>query len=150
MSSAVRPYNSDDLGQVLRLWESSAVTWPGADVAMRLLLDASAVAFVVEDEGRVAACAFGTVAGDVGWIYRIDTANSDVGHELLDALSAALAHGGARLIAAVSNDGDALAERGFRPTGAAVFDREVADVGTPLALNAVGARMIPALDQHSR
>jgi AAA+ superfamily predicted ATPase len=143
MSSAVRPYNSDDLGQVLRLWESTAVTWPGTDAAMRLLLDANAVAFVAENEGRVVACALGAVAGDVGWIYRIDMANGDVGRDLLDALSAALAHGGARVIAAVSNDGDALAERGFRPTGAAVFDREVADAGRPLALNAVGARVIP-------
>jgi transitional endoplasmic reticulum ATPase len=143
MNSAVRPYNSDDLGQVLRLWESAGDAWPGTDAAMRLLLDTSAVGFVAEDKGRVVACGLGAVTGGVGWIYRIDTANGDVGPELLDALSAALAHGGARVIAAVSSDGDALATRGFRPTGAAVFDREVADVGQPLALNAVGARVIP-------
>ncbi|HEX4680647.1 MAG TPA: ATP-binding protein [Gaiellaceae bacterium] len=143
MSSAIRTYNSDDLGQVLRLWESATDAWPGTDAAMRLLLDSSAVALVAEDEGRVVACALGGVAGGVGWIYRVDTANGDDGHELLDALSTALAHGGARLIAAVSNAGDALTERGFRPTGTAMFDREVADVGSPMALNAVGARVIP-------
>jgi hypothetical protein len=85
----------------------------------------------------------GAVAGGVGWIYRVDTVNGEGGHELLDALSTALATGGARVIATVSGDGDALAERGFRPTGASVFDRAIAHVGSPVALNAVGARIIP-------
>jgi len=126
MSSVVRPYTSDDLGQVLRLWESADDAWPGTDAAMRLLLDSSAVGFVAEDDGRVVGCGLGAVAGGVGWIYRVDTANGEAGHELLDALSRALAADGARVIATVSSDGDALAERGFRPTGAAVFEREVA------------------------
>jgi transitional endoplasmic reticulum ATPase len=143
MSSVVRPYTSDDLGQVLRLWESAADAWPGTDAAMRLLLDSSAVGFVAEDDGRIVGCGLGAVAGGVGWIYRVDTANGEAGHELLDALSRALAAEGARVIATVSSDGDALAERGFRPTGAAVFDREVAHAGSPVALNAVGARIIP-------
>jgi len=49
----------------------------------------------------------------------------------------------ARLVAAVSTDGDALAERGFRSTGAALFEREVAEAGTPRELSAVGARIVP-------
>ena len=143
MSSVVRPYTSDDLGQVLRLWESAGDSWPGTDAAMRLLLDSNAVGFVAEDDGHVVACGLGAVAGGVGWIYRVDTVSGEGGHELLDALSAALATGGARVIATVSGDGDALAERGFRPTGASVFDRAIAHVGSPVALNAVGARIIP-------
>jgi transitional endoplasmic reticulum ATPase len=43
----------------------------------------------------------------------------------------------------VSTDGDALAERGFRVTGAGLFERVIADVGSPLALSAVGGRVIP-------
>src|SRR6185369_385501 len=70
MSSVVRPYTSEDLGQVLRLWESAGDAWPGTDAAMRLLLDSSAVGFVAEDGGRVVGCGLGTVAGGVGWIYR--------------------------------------------------------------------------------
>ena len=99
--------------------------------------------FVAEDAGHVVGCGLGAVAGGVGWIYRVDTVNGEGGHELLDALSTALATGGARVIATVSGDGDALAERGFRPTGASVFDRAIAHVGSPVALNAVGARIIP-------
>jgi AAA+ superfamily predicted ATPase len=143
MSSAVRPYTSDDLGQVLRLWESAGDAWPGTDAAMRLLLDASAIGFVAEENGLLVGCGLGAVAGGVGWIYRVDTVKDEAGHGLLDALSTALAAAGARVIATVSGDGDALAERGFRPTGAAVFDREIAHVGSPVALNAVGARIIP-------
>src|SRR4051795_7498198 len=105
MSSVVRPYTSDDLGQVLRLWESAGDAWPGTDAAMRLLMDSSAVGFVAEDGGRVVGCGLGTVAGGVGGIYRID---GDAGHEVLDALATALADGGARLIATVANEGDAL------------------------------------------
>src|SRR5258705_2688242 len=98
MSSVVRPYISDDLGQVLRLWESAGDEWPGTDAAMRLLLDSSAVGFVAEDNGEVVGCGLGAVAGGVGWIYRIDRVNGEGGHELLDALSTALAAVGQRLI----------------------------------------------------
>src|SRR5258707_6940396 len=107
MSSVVRPYVADDLGQVLRLWESTGDAWPGTDAAMRLLLDSSAIGFVAEDGGRVIGCGLGAVAGGVGWIYRIDTANGGAGRELLDALSSALAARGARTIATVSTDRDA-------------------------------------------
>jgi AAA+ superfamily predicted ATPase len=143
VSSFVRPYRSDDLGQVLRLWESAGDVWPGTDVSMRLLLDSGAVGFVAEDDGHVVACALGAVAGGVGWISRTDVAGGDVGPELLEALATTLAEAGARLIAAVSSDGDTLAEHGFRSTGAALFDREVAAVAQPFALSAVGGRVIP-------
>jgi transitional endoplasmic reticulum ATPase len=143
MSVFVRPYRSDDLGQVLRLWESAGAVWPGTDASMRLLLDSNAVGFVADEDGRLVACALGVVAGGVGWISRTDTAGGAAGPELLEALVTALAERGARLIAAVSSDGDALAERGFRPTGAGLFDRAVADVGSPLVLSAIGGRLIP-------
>ena len=143
MSTVVRPYRSDDLGQVLRLWESAGDVWPGTDASMRLLLDSGALGVVAEEDGRVVGCALGAVAGGVGWIFRTDAAGGDVGPELLDALATALAEAGARLVAAVSSDGDALAERGFRPIGAALFERVVAEVGTPLALSAVGGRVVP-------
>jgi SpoVK/Ycf46/Vps4 family AAA+-type ATPase len=47
------------------------------------------------------------------------------------------------LIVAVSSDGDAFVGRGFRPSGAVLFDREVTEVGRPFALEAVGGRVIP-------
>ena len=109
-STVVRPYRSDDLGQVLGLWESAAGAWPGTDASMRLLLDSGAVGVVAEDDGHIVGCGLGAVA---------------------------------RLVAAVSTDGDALAERGFRSTGAALFEREVAEAGTPRELSAVGARIVP-------
>ena len=143
MSTLIRPYRSDDLGQVLRLWESAGDAWPGTDASMRLLLDSSAVCVVADDDGRVAGCALGTIAGGVGWICRTDASDGETRPALLDALVTALADAGARLVAAVTTDGDALAERGFRSTGAALYDREVAEVGIRPALRAVGGRVIP-------
>jgi len=110
---------------------------------MRLLLDSGAVGVVAEDDGHIVGCGLGAVVGGVGWIWRTDAAGGHVRPELLDALVTALAEAGARLVAAVSTDGDALAERGFRSTGAALFEREVAEAGTPRELSAVGARIVP-------
>lgn len=110
---------------------------------MWLLLDAGAVGVVADDEGKIVGCGLGTVAGGVGWICRTDAESGDVEHRLLDALTAALATAGARLVAAVSSDGSALAERGFRSTGVALFERDVVEMDTPLALSAVGGRTIP-------
>jgi transitional endoplasmic reticulum ATPase len=142
MSVFVRPYRSDDLGQVLRLWESAGDAWPGTEASMRLLVDPDAGGFVAAVDDRIVACALGAVAGGVGWITHADT-GADVGPELLETLVTALAEAGARLIAVVSSDGDALAERGFSATGAGLFERVIADVGSPLALSAVGGRVIP-------
>jgi transitional endoplasmic reticulum ATPase len=142
MSVFVRPYRSDDLGQVLRLWESAGDAWPGTEASMRLLLDPDADGFVAAVDGRIIACALGAVAGGVGWITHADT-RADVGPELLETLVTALAEAGARLIAVASSDGDALVERGFRATGAGLFERVIADIGSPLALSAVGGRVIP-------
>jgi transitional endoplasmic reticulum ATPase len=142
MSVFVRPYRSDDLGQVLRLWESAGDAWPGTEASMRLLVDPDADGFVAAVDGRIVACALGAVAGGVGWITHADT-RADVGPELLETLVTALAEAGARLIAVASSDGDALVERGFRATGAGLFERVIADIGSPLALSAVGGRVIP-------
>jgi AAA+ superfamily predicted ATPase len=144
MSTVVRPYRSDDLAQVLRLWEAAGDAWPGTEASTRLLMDSGAVGFVAEDDdARVVGCTLGTVAGGIGWICRTDAASSDVGHELRDAIATALIAGGARLVAAMSSDGDSLTQRGFRPTGAVLFDREGIEVGSPIALQAVGGRIIP-------
>lgn len=139
----VRPYRSDDLGDVLRLWEAAGDTWLGTDASMRLLLDSSAVSVVADDDGSVVGCGLGAVAGGVGWICRMDAKGAEVGSELLDALATALAEAGARLVAALVSDGDTLSEHGFRSTGAALFEREIADVDTAVAVSAVGGRSIP-------
>lgn len=65
MSSAVRPYTPEELGQVLRLRESTGEVWPGTDAAMRLLLDSSAISVVAEDDGRVVGCGLGAVAAGI-------------------------------------------------------------------------------------
>jgi transitional endoplasmic reticulum ATPase len=146
MSAFVRPYRSDDLGQVLRLWESAGYAWPGTDASMRLLLDSAAVGLVAEEDGRIVACGLGAVAGGVGWISRTDVTDgsgSEVENELLDALADALVATGARLIAVVSSDGEVLSSQGFRPTGAGLFEREVVEQQMPGALSAVGGRVIP-------
>ncbi len=78
MDALVRPHRSEDLGQVVGLWESAGEAWPGLDVSMRLLLDAGAVCVVAETHGRVVGCGLGVVAGGVGWIWRTDAASSDI------------------------------------------------------------------------
>ena len=146
MSAFVRPYRSDDLGQVLHLWESAGDAWPGTDASMRLLLDSAAVGLVAEEDGRIVACGLGAVAGGGGWISRTDVTDgsgSAVENELLDALADALVATGARLIAVVSSDGDVLASRGFRPTGAGLVERPVVEQPRPLALSAVGGTHDP-------
>ena len=143
MSTVVRPYRSEDLAQVLRLWESTGETWPGTDASMRLLQDSGALGFIAEADGRVVGCGVGAVAGGVGWILRSDAANGEAAPELLDTLATALVAAGARLVVAISGHEDGLATSGFRPTGVALFDREVAEVRSPLELEAVGGRLIP-------
>ena len=142
MTAVISPYSTAELGEVLRLFWESSDAWPGTDASMRLLLDSNAVCLVAEDGERVVGCGLGVVAAGVGWICRVDAADGGVRLALLDALAAAFADEGARLVAAVSTDGAALVERGFRPTGAALFDRELAQLGTPPALEAVGGRII--------
>jgi AAA+ superfamily predicted ATPase len=141
--STVRPYSSDDLSQVLLLWDSVGDSWPGTDASMRLLLDSGAVSVVAEDNGRVVGCGLGVVAGGVGWICRLDATGTDVWQELLDALTVSFSEAGARLVTVFSSDEDALAGRGFRATGASLFDHEVAQVRMVSKLAAVGGRIIP-------
>jgi transitional endoplasmic reticulum ATPase len=141
--SLVRPYRSEDLGAVLRLWESAGDTWPGTSASMRLLLDSSAVGVVADDDGLVVGCGLGAVAGGVGWICRTNASSADVESQLLDALATALAEAGAQLVAAVTNEGATLAERGFRATGATLFEREIAEAGRAVAVTAIGGRFIP-------
>ncbi len=143
MTAVIRPYSSAELSEVLRLFWESSDSWPGTDASMRLLLDANAVCLVAEDQGRVVGCGLGVVAAGVGWACRIDAADGAVRVALLDALDGAFTEAGARLVAAVSTDGDAFVERGFRATGAALFDRELTQLATPPALEAVGGRTIP-------
>ena len=89
-------------------------------------------------------CAVGGVVGGVGWIWRTAASSPEVESRLLDALERELASAGARLLAASSNDGAALAERGFRRTGATVYEREAAEVGEPSLLTGLGGRIIPS------
>jgi transitional endoplasmic reticulum ATPase len=142
MNAAVRAYRPDDLARVLRLFES-AEDWPSADASARLLTDGG-VAVVAEQGNALVGCALGAVIGGVGWIWRSAAASADIETQLLDALEGALASAGARLLAAPSSGGGTrLAERGFRPTGATVFERETADVGAPSVLSELGGRVIP-------
>ena len=143
MKTAVRPYRADDLAGVLRLWDSSGEALFGADASMRLLSDGG-VAVVAEQGDALVGCAVGAVVGGVGWIWRIAGRDSEVELQLLDALETALASAGARLLAAFTTDETALADHGFRATGAAVYEREVAEVGAPAVLRELGGRLIPS------
>src|SRR5947209_585467 len=140
MKAAVRAYRPEDLARVLRLWESDDDAWPGRDASTRLLSDGGVI--VVAEQGD--ALVGGAVVGGVGWIWRTAATSGEVESQLLEALETALAGAGARLLAAPTNDGTALTARGFRPTGAVVYQREAAEVGAPAVLSELGGRMIPS------
>ena len=143
MKAAVRAYRPEDLARVLRLWESDDDAWPGREASTRLLTDGG-VAVVAEQGDALVGCAVGAVVGGIGWIWWTAATSDEVESQLLDALETALAGAGARLLAAPTNDGTALAARGFRPTGAVVYQREAAEVGAPAVLSELGGRMIPS------
>jgi len=143
MKAVVRTYRPDDLARVLRLWESGEDAWPGGEASTRLLTDGG-VAVVAEQDDALVGCAVGAVVGGVGWIWRAAATSSEVESQLLDAIETALAGAGARLLAAPTKDGTALAARGFLPTGAAVYQREAAEVGAPAVLSELGGRIIPS------
>src|SRR5712692_2886856 len=91
MTAVVRPYRTEDLAEVVRLMEGGDNQWPGAHAARRLLKDGGAAGVVAESEGAIVACAFGSVGGGAGWMYRVGVLNGDVEARLLDALEDALA-----------------------------------------------------------
>jgi AAA+ superfamily predicted ATPase len=154
MTATIRPFEAEDLGGLLQLWEQAGWLPVGPDgltldQAVELLGAEDAVAVVAEGDGRIEGAALGAVVGPTAWIFRLgSTVDGQLG-ALASELEARLSARGARRLVAVSPDDEARAElerRDYRPLdGAPYLERAlVGGLVAAVALADVGGRMIPA------
>jgi transitional endoplasmic reticulum ATPase len=155
----IRPYEADDLGGVLELWERAGWLPVGhdgltVDQAVELLRSDHGVALVAEADGKVVATAIGAVVGTLGWVYRLVVVREIPDGErlpqaLLEQLEGRLAERGVRALAAVVRDGtkphDDLERGGYRRVEGTLFLERTLPVDSvaPAALAELGGRMIP-------
>lgn len=155
MKVIIRPYRSQDLGRVLKLWQngSSASGDDGLamDEAVDLMNSDDAVALVAEEvHGEIVGMTIGAVSAVTGWIYRLSVlpeTPSDVAQQLVERLEARLAEHGARRLAMLLPHGsehrENLERRGYQASERTYLTRElVGAVAAPTALEDVGGRMI--------
>jgi AAA+ superfamily predicted ATPase/N-acetylglutamate synthase-like GNAT family acetyltransferase len=167
MRGTIRPYQPGDLASILRLWELSGSVPVGSDgltldQAVELISSGTASTLVAERDGEVVGVALGSVAGAIGWIYRLgvapDEESDELAQQLLSELELKLAEGGARKLATVVQDASpplaAFERYGYRTASAMRYlERELPAIGTsvPAALEELGAHLIhPGLWQELR
>lgn len=149
MKATIRPFDADDFGGVLRLWQVQ--DWPAdgltLDQAIEILRAESAIALVAETNGEISGAGLAMVAGPTAWIFRlVASTGEDLGALVFD-LEARLAERGGRRVVAFAPDDDARAElerREYRSLdGDLYLERSLSDrliAGTALA--DAGGRMI--------
>jgi transitional endoplasmic reticulum ATPase len=157
MIATVRPFEQEDLGRVLQLWEERRWLPIGPDgltidQAVEFLRAGESVALVAEADGELVGTAVGAVVGAVGWVYRVVLVpdrhpDRQVARTLLDGLEARLAERGARkLVSVVDDDGltGLLERRGYGATPSMTyFERDLPPtVAEPSAMAALGATII--------
>jgi transitional endoplasmic reticulum ATPase len=166
MKWTIRPYQPGDLASILRLWESGSVPVASdgvtLDQAVELIISGTASTLVAERDGEVVGVVLGSVAGAVGWIYRLSAAPDDesdgLAQQLLSEVELKLAEGGARKLATVVQEPSptlaALERYGYRSANAMRYlERELPAIGAsvPAALEELGAHLIhPGLWQELR
>lgn len=159
MTAPIRPYETDDLGGLLELWEQAGWLPVGhdglaVDQAVELLHSHQAVVLVAEASNKVVASVVGVVAGRLAWVYRLALHRDQRGDEgmaqaLLEQLEGRLAERGARTLLAVVRDGtEAHADferRSYRRVEGMLFLERTLPAATmaPAALAELGGRMIP-------
>lgn len=157
MKATIRAYESRDLGPVLKLWEHAldpAVPADGltVDQAVDLMSSGSAVALVAEVDEEIVGMTVGATSAAVGWIHRVtilpERADGEVTQQLLEHLEARLSDQGARKVATLVREGDAIRDQLERrdyqvSQSLAYLERELPP--TPRAPNALadlGGRMV--------
>jgi GNAT superfamily N-acetyltransferase len=110
VETVVRPYQPEDLGQVLALWERTGCVPVGpdglsVDQVIDLMNSGTTVTLLGEVDGVLEGMAVGTVAGALGRVERLVVASEPssqvVAARLLDQLEARLIDRGARKLAAL-------------------------------------------------
>jgi MoxR-like ATPase len=152
MRTTIRPFDSDDFGGILRLWQEQdrrGVDSGGLalDQAIELLRSDGAVTVVAETNGEVSGAAVGTVVGPTAWIFRLAAAGGDDLGALAADLEARLAERGGRRVVAFAPTAEARAElerREYRSLdGALYLERSLSGrVIGGTALADAGGRMI--------
>lgn len=158
MKATIRPYDSRDLGPVLKLWEqtldpSLAADGLTVDQAVDLMSSGSAVALVAEIDAEIVGMTVGATSAALGWVHRLtirwDTADpGDLTQQLLEHLEARLSERGARKVAALVREGDAIREQLERrdyhvSQSMAYLERELPPTpNAPNALAELGGRMV--------
>jgi ribosomal protein S18 acetylase RimI-like enzyme len=159
MRATIRPYRAQDLGRVLRLWETPAPLTTGdalpVDQAVDLVNSESSITFVAEESaGDIVGVAVGESSSVVGWICKLAVApeasgQEEIAHKLLDELEGRLADRGAHKLAVLVADGDGnrdnLEQRGYEPAGSLVYlERDIPGAGTvSTAVAEVGGQLVP-------
>jgi hypothetical protein len=102
----IRDYGSEDLAQLLQLWEQTTVAESGGrglavDQAIRLLSDERAIVLVADMDGRLDGAVLAALSPLTAWIDRLSLrpAGADeqtIAERLLEQLEARVAQGGIR------------------------------------------------------
>lgn len=158
MSAIIRPYQPEDLGPVLKLWERTAPPASAGggltvDEAVDLLQADEAVALVAEQEGEIVGMALGVIPAVVGVIHLIRVLpealpTQDILEELIGDLESRMQAGGARkLVTFVRSDeeiGRYLEHQGFEPCSTlAYMERHLSSGAAPHSrLTEIGGRLI--------
>ena len=116
MKAVVRDYRSQDLGQVMKLFDEHGPPFEKGgltlDQAVDLMSSDTAVTLVSEGaDGRIMGVALGVASGVVGWVYRLTVASDEIpgpeiAHQLLEQLEEKLNEQGARKLAALVVEGE--------------------------------------------
>jgi N-acetylglutamate synthase-like GNAT family acetyltransferase len=154
----VRDYRSEDLAQILQLWEQTTVAESGGggvavEQAIRLLSDERAIVLVADTDGRLDGAVLAALSPLTAWIYQLSLRPEGayeqmIAERLLEQLEARVSQGGIRTLAAVTEGSEQLAgylrQRGYRGSDELrYFERDLLPPTAPTgALVELGGQLI--------
>ncbi len=154
----IRDYRTEDLAQVLQLWERTTAAGRGDErlavgQAVRLLADEQAIALVAEIDGAVVGAVLAALSPLTAWIYWLSVLPGHADEQaivdrLFEELEARVAQAGIRTLAAVIAEreqlGGYLRQRGYRRADdRRYFERELLPPTAPVAaLAELGGQLI--------
>jgi len=153
----IRAFRSDDLAQILQLWEQTSAADAGGagleiEQAVRLLSDERAIVLVAESDGRLVGAALAAGSPVSAWIHRLSLLpgrpdEQAIVEGLLEELEARVAQAGIGTLAMVIGERERLAgylrQRGYRSDDRRCFERELLPPTAPTGVLAeLGGQVI--------
>jgi transitional endoplasmic reticulum ATPase len=150
----IRDYRTEDLAQVLALWqrdqaEGDRVT---IDQLVRLVDDDRGIVLVAESEGEIVGAALAGRSPVTTWLYRLSAADGGaqletIAERLLEELESRSAQAGVLKLLAVTAEQERLAEylyrRGYHSDDRRCFERDLLPASAPTgALAELGGQLI--------